>query len=241
MLSPIDANRTIGALMSRRSNALPLRSPRSALPQLVADEEVARDPLDLLAVHEVEPAPPALEIEKARRLGVDVRVQVVVLVPERVRRVEVLEVLDEIRAVEDAVAQVGRQRRKPGAAEHAAGVAHRVVAGAFLPRAAPVRHRRAVDHDRTGVVGVGGREHHRRPAALAVADDRGLAARRMQRAHLAHELLFGFAYVEQRLPRLGIAEEDDEVDGMAVAQRDADLRIVLEAADARARARRAGR
>ena len=54
----------------------------------------------------------------------------------------------------------------------------------------------------------------------------------MQLAHLAHELLLRVADVEQRLAGLGIAEEDDEVDRMARAQRDADLRIVLEAADA---------
>ena len=59
----------------------------------------------------------------------------------------------------------------------------------------------------------------------------------MKLAHVAHEPLLGLADVEHRLPRLGVAEEDDEVDGMAVAQGDADLRIVLEAADARAVAR----
>ena len=59
----------------------------------------------------------------------------------------------------------------------------------------------------------------------------------MQLAHLAHELLLRLADVEQRLARLGIAEEDDEVDRVALAQRDADLRIVLEAADAGAVAR----
>ena len=56
----------------------------------------------------------------------------------------------------------------------------------------------------------------------------------MQLAHLLHELLLGLADVEQRLARLGVAEEDDEVDGMTLAQRDADLRVVLEAADTRA-------
>ena len=203
-------------------------------PELVADEQVAGDPLDLLAVHQVEAAPPALELEEARRLGVDVREQVVVLVPERVGRIEVLEVLDQIGAVEDAVAHVGRERRQPGAAQHAARVAHRVVAGAFLERAAPVRHRRAVDHDRAGVVRIGRGEHHRRPAALAIADDHRLRARRMQLAHLLHELLLGIADIEQRLAGLGIAEEDHEVDRMSLAQRDADLRIVLESADARA-------
>ena len=54
----------------------------------------------------------------------------------------------------------------------------------------------------------------------------------MQLAHLAHELLLRLAHVEQRLAGLGIAEEDDEVDRVALAQRHADLRVVLEAADA---------
>ena len=156
----------------------------------------------------------------------------VVLVPERVGGVQVLEVLDEVGAVEDAGAQVGRQRREPRAAEDAAAVAHRVVVAAVLPGAAPVRHRRAVDDDRPRVVGVRRREHHRRPAALAVADDRRLRARRMPCAHLAHERLLGLADVEQRLAGLGVAEEDHEVHRVPGTQRDADLRVVLEAADA---------
>ena len=178
----------IGTLISRRSKTPLLAGLDRPGPQLVADEEILRDPLDLLAVHEVEAAPPALELEEARRLRVDVGEHVVVLVPERVRRIEVLEVLHQPGAVELAGAEVGRERREPGAAEQAAGVAHRVVALALAPRAAPVGHRRAVDDDRAGVVGVGGGQHHRRPAALAVADDRGLGRVGMQLAHPVHEL-----------------------------------------------------
>ena len=177
-------------------------------------------------------APPALELEEARRLGVDVGEHVVVLVPERVGRVQVLEVLHQPGAVELACAEVGGERREPGAAEQPAGIAHRVVALAFAPGAAPVGHRRADDHDRTGVVGIGGGEHHRRPAGLAVADDCRLRGVRVQLAHAVHELALGVAHVEQRLSRLGIREEDDEVDRVACVQRHADLRIVLEAADA---------
>ena len=39
-------------------------------------------------------------------------------------------------------------------------------------------------------------------------------------------------HVAQGLPGLGLGKEDDEVDGVAGAQGDADLRIILEAADA---------
>ena len=232
MLSPRDANSTIGTLIWRRSKTPPGPALRRARPHLVADEEVLRDPLDLLAIHEEVAAPPALELEEARRLGVDVGEDVVVLVPERIGGVQVLEVLHEIGAVELPVAEVGSERREPRAAEQTAGVAHRVVARAFAPGTAPVRHRCPDHHDRTGVVGIRSGEHHRRPAGLTVADDCRLLGIRMQLAHAVHELALGVAHVEQRLTGLGIREEDDEVHGVAFAQRHADLRIVLETADA---------
>ena len=227
----------IGERISRRSKALPAAELAPPRPHLVADEEVLRDPLDLLAVHQVEPAPPALELEEARRLGVHVGEHVVVLVQERVGRIQVLEVLHQPGAVERAVGEVRDERREPRAAQQPARVAHRVVARALVPGAAPVRHGRAVDDDRAGVLGVGGGQHHRRPPALAVADDHRLVALRMQLAHLAHELVLRRADVDQRLARLRLRIEDDEIDRMACAQRDADLRIVLEAADSRAVAR----
>ena len=201
-------------------------------PELVADEEIAGNPLDLVAVHEVEATPPALELEKAWRLGVHVGEQVVILVPERVRGVQVLEVLHEPGAVEFAVAEVGRQRGEPGAAEQATRIAHRVVALALPPGAAPVGHRSSVEHDRTDVLGIGGREHHRRPTPLAVTDDDRLRALRMERADLAHEYLLGRAHVEHGLTFLGLGKEDHEVHRMPGRERDADLRIVLESPDA---------
>ena len=74
-----------------------------------------------------------------------------VLLPQRVRRIEVLEVLDEVRAVELAAAKIARQQRHPGAAGEAARVAHRVVAvvaaqydiGAPLMTSAPAMSGRA--------------------------------------------------------------------------------------------------
>ena len=202
-------------------------------PQLVADEQILRDPLDLLAVHQEVATPPALELEKALRLGVDVGEHLVVLVPERIGRIEVLEVLHEVSAVELACAEVGGERGEPGAAEQPSGIAHRIVALAFAPGAAPVGHRRADDHDRTGVIGVRSGQHHRCPAGLTVADDSRLRGIRMKLAHAMDELALGVAHVEQCLSRFGIREEDDEVHRMPFVQRHSDLRIVLEAADAR--------
>ena len=204
----------------------------AARPDLVADEEILRDPLDLLAVHQEVAAPPALELEEARRLGVDVGEQVVILVPERVGRVQVLEVLHQRGAVELARADIGGERREPRAAQQPAGVAHRIVAFAFAPGAAPVRHRGTDDHDRTGVVRARRSQHHGRPACLAVANDRRLRRAGMERANVVNELALGVAHVEQRLPGFGIREEDDEVHRMPFAQRYTHLGVVLEAADA---------
>ncbi|MCY1210740.1 hypothetical protein D9M72_224350 [compost metagenome] len=203
-------------------------------PEFVADEQIASDPFDLLAVHQVVAAPPALELQEARRLGIDLPIQVVVLVPETVGWIQVLEILHQPSAIELAVAEVRRVRGQPGPAQQSAGIAHRVVAFALAPGTTPVRHGRAVDHDGPGVIRVRGAQHHRGPAALAIADDGWLGAVRMQRAHPLDELLLGLAYVQQGLSRLGIAKEDDEIDRVAGPQGHSHLRVVLEAADARA-------
>ena len=112
--------------------------------ELVADEEVLRDPLHLLLVHEVVAAPPLLELEEALALGVDLRVEVVQLAPVGVGRIEVLEVVDEVGAVELAVPEVARHRGHPRPAHQPARVAHRVLAG----DAGPVGDRRAGEQDR---------------------------------------------------------------------------------------------
>jgi hypothetical protein len=56
----------------------------------------------------------------------------------------------------------------------------------------------------------------------------------MTAADLGDEFRFRAHDVGKRLAGLRLRAEDDEIDGMAVAQRDADLAVGLEAADARA-------
>ena len=56
----------------------------------------------------------------------------------------------------------------------------------------------------------------------------------MAAGDLPDELRFGARHVGERLARLGMWPEGDEIDRMAGAQRDADLAVRLEAADARA-------
>ena len=82
----------------------------------VADEQVVDDVLHLLRIQEDVSAPVLLEAEIARRFGVDVGVKVILLAPQRIGRIEVLEVLHEPRAVETPVAEVAREGREPAAA-----------------------------------------------------------------------------------------------------------------------------
>jgi hypothetical protein len=229
MLSPIDANTTIGCLIDFSRSSGPARgAPRPAASLLPTNRLLTIQRISS-SLKQVVAAPPALELEVALALAVDLVVEVVVLVPKRVRRIQVLEVRDQVRAVERAGAEIAREQRDPRAAGEAARVAHRVVAVV----AGPVRHRRAVDHERPGHVGTRRREHHHGPAALAVADERGLRAVGMALGDDAHELRFRVGDVGERLPGLRLGEEDHEVDRVAFAQRDADLRVVLEAPDAR--------
>ena len=140
--------------------------------ELVADEELVDDELHLLGVQRDVAAPPLLEVEVALGLGVDLGPEIVLLGPERVGRVLVLEVLHQRRRRR----RCRRRGRRSSAvsqraAEQAAGVAHRVLA----LDARPVGERRAGDDDRAEELGPERGEDHHRPAGLAVADDAGLA------------------------------------------------------------------
>src|SRR5690606_10425750 len=77
--------------------------------QAVADEQVVDDVLDLRAVQVDVSAPPFFEAQVAGGFGVDFGVQVVLLAPERVGGIQVLEVLDQPGAVEFDVSAVAGQ------------------------------------------------------------------------------------------------------------------------------------
>src|SRR6516225_7966319 len=113
----------------------PVRCLNSSRGEIVADEQLIDDELDLLGVQVDVTSPPALEAQIARRLGVDLGIEVVLLGPERVRGILILEVLHQPSAVELAVAEVAGEGGQPAAAQEAAAVAHRVVA----VNAGPVR------------------------------------------------------------------------------------------------------
>ncbi len=110
-LSPFEQNTTIGERMLRRSIAVPSRRLDPPGGELVADEQLVDDELDFLGVQIDVAAPPALEAEIARRLGVDLGIEIVLLGPERVGRVLVLEILHQPGAVELAVTEIAGQAR----------------------------------------------------------------------------------------------------------------------------------
>ncbi|MPL74766.1 hypothetical protein SDC9_20583 [bioreactor metagenome] len=196
--------------------------------QPVADEQVVDHVLHLDVVQEDMAAPVFLEAEVARRLGVDFRPEGVALLPERVGRVEVLEILYQRRTVEPAAAEVACERAHPCPAEQPARIAHRVLA--FPP--GPVGQRCPGDDDRAKQVGPDGCGHQDLPSRLAIADDRRFLAARMQRDHLFEEGRFGAHHILGGLARDGFGQKANEIARVTEGQRHADLALGLEAADA---------
>ena len=173
-------------------------------------------------------APIALEIEVAGGLGVDLRIEIVLLGPERIRRIEVLEILHQPGAVELACANVAGERREPAPAQYAAAVAHRILAA----HARPIRQRRTGDDDRAEQLRSRGGEHHQRPPGLAVADDARLGVGvRVQLEDLFDKNRLGAHDILDGLARHGIGPESHEITGMSRFQRNADFAVCLEAAD----------
>ena len=200
-----------------------------ALLEPVADEQVLHRGENFLATQEIVARPPALEFEKAFAFGVDVRVEVVVLLPPGVGRVQALEALYQPGAVEPPAAQICHQVRQPGAAQQPPSQAHRV----DVLCAGPVRQRGAIQN-RRGIQAftVGSQQRHR-PAALAVAIQHGRHA-----AMAACDFLGKGAQcmddIGQRLSGAGFGIEDGEIGRVAQMERHTDFGVVLEAPDPRA-------
>ncbi len=194
--------------------------------ELVADEQVVDDVLHLDVVEEDVAAPVFLETDIALGLGVGACVDVVLLRPERVGGIEVLEVLHEPCAVESAGAYVAGQRGQPAPTEQAAGIAHRIVAR-------PVGQRRAGYDQRPEQVWPDRRRHQQLPAGLTITDHRRLAlASGMQPADSLDEGREGAHDILDGLAGNGIGQEAHEVARVTSLDRGADLAVGLKAADA---------
>ena len=179
--------------------------------QLVADEEIVHQELQLVAVQLDEIAPPLLELEVALRSGVDVGIDVVLLTPQPIRRVQDVEVQDQAGAVELSVAEIAGHCGEPTAAEQAAGIAHRVLA----VHALPVRHRRARDQAWPEQVRPQHRHHQRLIAGLAVADGKRTRRIGVKLDHPFEELHLSLDDIEELLARCRLCAEADEINRMA--------------------------
>src|SRR5262249_41824471 len=85
--------------------------------ELVADEQLIDDRLYLGSIQNRVAAPPLFEPEITWGLGIDLGIEVVLLGPQRVRRVLVLEILHQPGAIEFAGAQIAHQCGEPAAAK----------------------------------------------------------------------------------------------------------------------------
>src|SRR5690348_4604465 len=71
--------------------------------EIVADEQLVDDELYFLGIQLDVAAPPAFESEIARFFGIYLRIEIVLLAPQRIRGIQIFEILDEPRAVEFSV------------------------------------------------------------------------------------------------------------------------------------------
>src|SRR5215470_19106651 len=98
--------------------------------------------------------------------------------------------------------------------------------------AGPVGERRSGEHDGANAVRVDRAHHHDLPARLAIADQTRLALGvRMPRHYLCDKTSLRFAHILNRLTGHGVRQKANEIAGMASGERDADLAVVLHAAD----------
>jgi len=197
--------------------------------QPVADEEVVDQELQFVSVQLDEISPPFFELEVARRIGVNVRIDLVLLAPQPVRGVQNVEVQDQRGTVDLPFAEIAGHRGEPAAAEQATSIAHRI----FPMHALPVRHWRARNQARPKQIRPQDGHHECLIAGLAIAN--GERARRlgMELDHTLEEAHLSLDDIQELLARLRRRTEADEIDRMAGIEGVADLALRLETTDAR--------
>src|SRR5579863_899 len=194
----------------------------------IADKQILDDGKNLFTAEEVEAAPPTLETQKALALAIDMREQVRVFFPDRFRP-QSLEILYKPSAVETAISEVCDKVRRPGPAEKTTGDAHRIHTGI----AGPIGKRRSVQDDRAGeTFAIGGKQSNR-PAGLAVTV-KDWCRPRVATGNGLNEPAQSMKHIGDRLALARLRKEGDEIDRIPLMQGNADFRLALEAADARA-------
>ena len=103
--------------MLRRSIVPSIRGLDASGGKVVADKQLIDNELNFLRIQIDVAAPPLFETQIARSLGIDLRIEIVLLAPQRVRRVLIFEILHQPGTVELAVAEVAGKRGQPAAAQ----------------------------------------------------------------------------------------------------------------------------
>ena len=140
-----------------------------------------------------------------------------------------LEIGNQIRAIKNAVSKIASQRGEPCAAQKSAEIAHRVLAA----YASPVGEGGTGEQNRPWEVGADRAHDHDLPTRLAVPDQTGFHLRlRVTGRDLLDKSCLGMTDIGDRLTGDRFRQEAHEVAGVPRAKHDADLAIVLHAANA---------
>ena len=166
--------------------------------QPVADEEVVDQELQFVSVQLDEISPPFFELEVARRIGVNVRIDLVLLAPQPIRGVQNIEVQDQRGAVDLPFAEIAGHRGEPAAAEQATSIAHRV----FPMHALPVRHWRARNQARPEQIRPQDGHHECLIAGLAIANGERARRLRMELDHTLEKAHLSLDDIQELLARL---------------------------------------
>ena len=197
--------------------------------KVVANKQLIDDELDFLGIQIDVAAPPLFETQIPGRLGVDLRIEIVLLAPQRVGRVLIFEILHQPGAVELAVAEIAGQRGQPAAAEQSARIAHGI-----LPRT-PAQYERG-----DPATMIGPNNSGRIAASIMIAQPawqfpitQGLPfASGYCAATFSMKIGLGAGNVLDGLSWNGIGQKSDEVARMTGLECDADFAVGLESADA---------
>ena len=146
--------------------------------------------------------------------------------PERLLRLQVLEILREPGTIKTTGTQIGHEMREPGAAEQAARDAHWIDTG--LTR--PIRQGRTVKHNRTGETAAISSQQSQCPAGLTVTIENRLAAI-VAPGDFLDEAAQHVLHIVECLADDRLRKEDHEIDRVPDTQRDPHFRIAFEPAD----------
>src|SRR5215475_2218171 len=202
----------------------------SARREIVAYEQLIDNVLDFFSIHIDVTTPPALEAKIPRGFRVDLRIEIVLLAPEGVGRIEILKILHKPSAVKSSMAKIAGERSEPAAAHEPPGVAH----GILTAHTRPIGKRRPGNDDRPEQFGPDGCKHHDSPPRLAIPNDTGFAFRVGMQAYDSFEKgCLRARHILNGLARHWLRQEPDEVARVPSLERDANFAVGLEATDAR--------